>query len=95
MDADDDASMAWKTTVDAQDSTTYAVSLATGKIVSNQFQDTDIRYYDGGFRYLSRNDWAGTWPGRLLAGPRHPFEGPGVETGRGCGCYRVGGHAHL
>ena len=75
MDADGDAAMAWKTTVDVQDSTTYAVSLATGKAVSNQFQDTDIRYYDGGFRYLSRSDWAGTWPETYQGGS---WQAPGT-----------------
>ncbi len=75
MDADGDASMAWKTTVDAQDSTTYAVSMATGKAVSNQFQDTDIRYYDGDFRYLSRSDWAGTWPETYQGGS---WQAPGT-----------------
>ena len=62
MDANGDAAMAYKTTVDAQDSTTYAVSLATGGAISNQFADVDLRYYDGSFNYLSRNDWTGTWP---------------------------------
>ena len=62
MDQDGDAAMAWKTTVNRMDSSTYSVSSATGAAISNRFDDVDIRYYDGGFTYLSRSDWEGTWP---------------------------------
>jgi beta-glucosidase len=62
MTADGDASFAWSTTVDALDATTYAVSQATDEPISNQFTDVDLRTYDEGFTYLSRSDWAGTWP---------------------------------
>ncbi len=62
MDADGDAALAHKTTVDSLDSTTYAVSQATGTPITNQFADVDIRYYDDTFTYLSRSDWTGTWP---------------------------------
>ena len=62
MTADGDEDMAWKTTLDAMDSTTYAVSSATGTQIVNQFEDVDINYYDGEFTYLSRSDWTGTWP---------------------------------
>jgi beta-glucosidase len=43
------------------DTTTYAVSQATGKAITNQFDDVNINYYDT-FTYLTRNDWAGTLP---------------------------------
>lgn len=75
MDAAGDVSMAWKTTVSAQDSTTYAVSLATGAAISNQFGDVDIRYYDGSFSYLSRNNWIGTWPETYQGGS---WQAPGT-----------------
>lgn len=40
----------------------YAVSAATGLPVANLFADADLRTYDKGFTYLTRNDWAGTFP---------------------------------
>ncbi len=39
------------------DTTTYAEDTATGTEITNQFDDAN-----GGFTYLSRNDWTGTWP---------------------------------
>lgn len=62
MDADGDAAFAESFTVDALDSTTYAVSQVTGTAITNQFQDVDLRTYDPEFTYLSRSDWEGTWP---------------------------------
>lgn len=36
---------------------------ANGAVVSNQFQDCDLNYWvEGAGTYLSRNDWAGTYP---------------------------------
>ena len=43
------------------DTTTYAVA-DTGNAIENQMEDADIKAYDTEFRYLSRNDWTGTWP---------------------------------
>ncbi|WP_159795207.1 glycoside hydrolase family 3 protein [Puerhibacterium puerhi] len=62
MDADGDAGFAHQVTVGDLDATTYAVSQATGEPITNQFADVDLRHYDEGFTYLSRSDWAGTWP---------------------------------
>lgn len=62
MDADGDAALAYKVTVDSLDTTTYAVSAATGDAVTNQFDDADLRYYDDGYTYLTRSDWEGSWP---------------------------------
>lgn len=62
MDADGDADLAFVSTVDATDSTTYATSQATGNPITNEFADVDIRAYDDAFSYLSRSDWTGTWP---------------------------------
>ncbi len=43
------------------DTTTYAVA-HTGNAIENQMEDADIKTYDAEFKYLSRNDWTGTWP---------------------------------
>ena len=43
------------------DTTTYAVA-DTGSTIENQMEDVDIKAYDTEFKYLSRNDWTGTWP---------------------------------
>lgn len=45
----------------ALDTTTYAVA-DTGNAIENQMEDVDIKAYDTEFKYLSRNDWTGTWP---------------------------------
>ena len=62
MDADGTADFAHKVTVGSLDSTTYAVSQATGNPITNEFADVDIRHYDDTFNYLSRSNWTGTWP---------------------------------
>ena len=62
MDEDGDAAFAGKVHVGAQDTRTYAKSMATGTKITNQFTDVDLRSYDGSFTYLSRSDWTGTWP---------------------------------
>ena len=62
MDVDGDADFAFSDSVSSLDSTTYAVSQATGAEITNEFDDVDIRAYDDGFAYLSRSDWEGTWP---------------------------------
>lgn len=62
MDAGGDPAMTYVKTVAELDASTYAVSAATGAPIANRFDDVDIRYYDGSFSYLSRNNWEGTWP---------------------------------
>ncbi|MDO5540729.1 MAG: glycoside hydrolase family 3 protein [Eubacteriales bacterium] len=45
------------------DQDTYRTSRYTGEEVTNQFADADINYWqEGTVTYLSRNDWAGTYP---------------------------------
>ena len=56
MTEDGDAAFASLYTVGAMDSTTYATS-AAGAPVTNRFD-----FIHGGYEYLSRNDWQGTWP---------------------------------
>ena len=56
MTADGDADMVSLYTVSAMDSDTYAVS-AAGTLITNRFD-----FMNGGYVYLSRSDWQGTWP---------------------------------
>lgn len=47
-----------KVTLSNTDNTTYAVSPYTDEVVSNQFEDVDINYFQNGrVTYLSRSDW--------------------------------------
>lgn len=62
MDYDGKADYTTKVTVNKMDTKTYAVSRVTGNEITNQFEKADISYYDSEFQYLSRSDWAGTWP---------------------------------
>ncbi len=62
MDKDGNADFAAEVTVKELDTETYASSAATGNEITNQFESTDIRYYDPDYQYLSRSDWDGTWP---------------------------------
>ncbi|MBQ2901463.1 MAG: glycoside hydrolase family 3 protein [Agathobacter sp.] len=62
MTAEGNAAFTYKHTVTELDSTTYATSAQTGNAITNHLEDVDIRYYDANFKYLTRNDWTGTWP---------------------------------
>ncbi len=64
MTADGDASMTAKWTNASLDATTYAVDSVTGTAVTNLFGYADISSYDAysDFVYLSRNNWADTFP---------------------------------
>lgn len=64
MDADGNASLAYKWNQPTFDATTYAVSL-NGTKIENQFNDADLNLYDdceATVTYLTRNDWTGTFP---------------------------------
>ena len=56
MTENGDTAMTALYTVSAMDSNTYSVS-AAGASVTNQFD-----FINGGYQYLTRNDWQGTWP---------------------------------
>lgn len=56
MTEEGDTAMTSLYTVSAMDSNTYSVS-AAGVPVTNQFD-----FVNGGYEYLSRSDWQGTWP---------------------------------
>lgn len=62
MDADGSSAMvhSWDMDFDAE---TYSVSL-NGTKIENQLQDADPNVYFGAntVKFLSRNDWSGTWP---------------------------------
>lgn len=48
--------------VSLEESGAWATSPYTGAAVRNQFSDVDMRAYDPSFTYLTRADWAGTYP---------------------------------
>ncbi len=57
-----DASKAHKWTKNDFDADEYMLSARNRKI-TNQFADADLNYYiEDAVKYLSRNDWNGTWP---------------------------------
>jgi beta-glucosidase len=62
MDYDGKSDFTSKINVKNLDAETYALSQATGNEITNQFEEADINYYDPEFKYLSRSNWAGTWP---------------------------------
>lgn len=67
MDAAGDAAKAYKWTVEALDAETYSVSKETGNEVTNIFEgdyavDINDFYESDVVTYLTRQDWADTWP---------------------------------
>ncbi|MDD3252765.1 MAG: glycoside hydrolase family 3 C-terminal domain-containing protein [Lachnospiraceae bacterium] len=62
MDQDGSKEFVESYTNDTLDTTTYAVSSATGTPVTNQFDDGSLHYYGEEMTVLSRKDWSGTWP---------------------------------
>ncbi|MBP5254108.1 MAG: glycoside hydrolase family 3 C-terminal domain-containing protein [Lachnospiraceae bacterium] len=66
MSGTGDAALTAKWTNGTFDKTTYAVSSATGKAITNRFENADLNKYAGNggqtVTYLTRNDWTGTWP---------------------------------
>ncbi len=69
MDADGTIAFTYKYVNDKFDAETYAVS-DNGTAITNQVADTDLNYYEGddnvNVTYLSRNDWAGTYPTDII-----------------------------
>ncbi|MGB4659787.1 MAG: glycoside hydrolase family 3 N-terminal domain-containing protein, partial [Mobilitalea sp.] len=68
MNYDGNADFTTKINVAKLDAETYAVSQDTGNEITNQFEEADINYFDPEFKYLSRSDWAGTWPATYADG---------------------------
>ncbi len=72
MDANGDAAFAVQIGKDiVLDTTTYAVSSETGAEITNQLDFADINRYEGrgdnSVTYVSRSDWAGTFPTAAVA----------------------------
>ncbi len=68
MDADGNASLAFKWTNQTFDAETYSTSL-NGTEITNQLSNADLNLYEGNddtITYLSRSDWQGTWPTEIL-----------------------------
>lgn len=60
------ADKTYKWTYDALDTESYRCS-DTGEVVTNQFDDCDLNYWqEGAVTYLTRQDWAGTFPEKAL-----------------------------
>ena len=57
MTAEGNADMVDVYTVEAFDSTTFSIQVSTGVTITNQFD-----FANGGYEYLSRQDWQNTWP---------------------------------
>ncbi len=65
MDANGNAALTYSWVQKEFDDKTYAESVYTGEKVTNSFEDADINYWldeKDQITYLSRNDWAGTYP---------------------------------
>ena len=65
MTADGNAEFAFLYNNEELDTTTYAVSEATGAEITNQLQSADLTQYGYDITYLSRSNWVGTWPSVL------------------------------
>lgn len=66
MSGTGDAALTAKWTLDTLDTTTYAVSSATGNAITNRFEDVDLNKYAGAedqtVTYLTRSNWVDTFP---------------------------------
>ena len=70
MDTDGNAELALTHEVATTDAKTYSVS-KNGTVIKNQLSNADINLYDGikegqSLKYLTRNDWVGTFPREIL-----------------------------
>ena len=68
MDDEGDASLVATWNNAALDTTTYAISEATGTAITNQLDEADPNKSSvscGTVTWLSRSDWTGTWPERV------------------------------
>ena len=65
MDAEGDASLVGSYEQKELDTTTYAKDLATGTEITNRFDNASYSYYEPTYKYLTRNDWEGTWPQKI------------------------------
>lgn len=61
MTENGNSDLVYRHTEKSLDKSTYAKT-SVGNEIKNQFEDVDIRKYDKDFKYLTRNDWSGTFP---------------------------------
>ncbi len=62
MDYDGSADKTYHWEQAEMDTESYRCSSATGVEVTNQFDHADLSYYGIDFEYMTRSDWAGTYP---------------------------------
>ena len=65
MDENGDTSLVYTYQQNSLDTTTYSTSTATDEKIENRFDSADLNRYEGSgtkVTYLSRSDWAGTFP---------------------------------
>ena len=67
MTADGDAAKTYTWNQGELDTQSYALSPYTEAEVTNQFDNGDLNYYGVDFTYLSRSDWAGTYPEKAVS----------------------------
>ena len=70
MVGEGNADLSAKYTQDSLDTTTYAISAATGSTIENQLEHADLNKVDddtsNNIVYVSRSDWAGTMPQAVI-----------------------------
>lgn len=70
MTANGDTAFVYRHTEGRLDTETYSVA-DNGYAIANRFAEADLGHYEGsvegGMTYLSRNDWVGTFPKRVVA----------------------------
>ena len=68
MDEVGDANKSYKININKLDKKTYSKSLLTNYEITNQFDDADVKLYEGtkdqfkDYKYLSRSNWKDTYP---------------------------------
>jgi len=67
MDRDGSSSNVYTWNQPALDTESYRSSRFTDAEVTNQFEKAGLNYYGVDFTYLSRSDWAGTYPERPIS----------------------------
>ncbi|MDD6302098.1 MAG: glycoside hydrolase family 3 C-terminal domain-containing protein [Bacillales bacterium] len=70
MDADGNAANAIVKTYNSSNSSLFGRSKGGNVLIQNQLDNADLNYYQpNAVKYLSRNDWAGTYPSRQIVTP--------------------------
>ncbi len=70
MDVNGNGAKAIKHTVSSENASLFGRSKGGKVLIENQLENADLNYYQpGAVKYLSRNDWAGTFPTRQVVTP--------------------------